>query len=109
LQHLVEHRLLYLVDDIRLVASELAANAVVHARTTFTVSLEGRARSVLLTVRDRSQAPLQAPDAPPQALAMTGRGLAIVNAISESWGVTGWEGDSKAVWASFDVRPRTLA
>src|SRR4051794_4609404 len=54
LQHLVEHRLLYLVDDIGLVASELAANAVVHARTAFTVSLEGRVRSVLLSVRDRS-------------------------------------------------------
>jgi anti-sigma regulatory factor (Ser/Thr protein kinase) len=27
---LVEHRLLYLVDDVRLVASELATNAVVH-------------------------------------------------------------------------------
>lgn len=109
LQHLVAHRLLYLVDDIRLVASELAANAVVHARTAFTVTLEGRVRSVLLTVRDRSQSPLQPLVAAPDGLALRGRGLVIVDAISESWGVTGWEGDSKSVWASFNVRPRSVA
>ena len=108
LQHLVEHRLLYLVDDVRLVVSELAANAVVHARTAFTVRLEGGLRSVLLTVQDGSPTPLPAWRAPPQELAMTGRGLVIVNAVSQSWGVTGWEGDSKSVWASFEVRPQRV-
>ena len=38
LQHLAEHRLLYLVDDVRMVASELATNAVLHARTAFTAA-----------------------------------------------------------------------
>src|SRR6476659_5618516 len=53
-QHLVEHHVSYLVDDVQIVASELAANAVLHAETAFTVTLEGRVRSVLLTVRDGS-------------------------------------------------------
>jgi hypothetical protein len=91
------------------VASELASNAVVHARTAFTVSLEGRVRSVLLTVRDRSRTPVRPLGAAPDGLAVSGRGLVIVSAISESWGVTGWEGDSKSVWASFNVRPRIVA
>jgi hypothetical protein len=109
LQHLVEHRLLYLVDDVRVVAGELAANAVLHARTAFTVTLEGRVRSVLLTVRDGS-ATLPAPAiAAPHGLATGGRGLFIVNVISESWGVTGWEGDTKSVWASFELRARPSA
>src|SRR3954462_12617215 len=57
-QHLVEHRLLYLVDDVRLVASELAANAVaLREQTAFTVILEERDSSVLLTVRDGPSGP----------------------------------------------------
>jgi anti-sigma regulatory factor (Ser/Thr protein kinase) len=103
-QHLVEHRLSYLVDDVRLVAGELAANALLHAQTGFTVTLERRLRSVLLTVRDGSPTPPGPSHAVPHALALRGRGLFIVNVISESWGVTGWQGDTKSVWASFDIR-----
>ena len=106
LQHLVEHRLLYLVDDVRMVASELAANAVLHARTAFTLTLEGRVRSVLLTVRDGSPTPPQPSRAGPGGFGTSGRGLVIVNLLSESWGVTRWHGDAKSVWASFQVRER---
>lgn len=37
--HLAEHDLRHLVDDIRLVASELATNAMAHAQTPFSVTL----------------------------------------------------------------------
>jgi anti-sigma regulatory factor (Ser/Thr protein kinase) len=105
LEHLVEHRLLYLVDHVRLVASELAANAVVHARTAFTVTLEGRLQLVLLAVRDGSSARPQPPaDILPGAAATSGRGLFLVSMFSESWGVTVREDDTKSVWASFDIR-----
>jgi len=107
LQHLAEHRLLYLVDDVRMVASELATNAVLHARTAFTVTLEGRVRSVLLTVRDGSPTSPEPSGAASPGLATTGRGLFIVKVISESWGVTGWRGDTKSVWASFQIREQT--
>lgn len=38
-QHLVDPGLLYLVDPIRLVSSELATKALIHARTAFVVTL----------------------------------------------------------------------
>src|SRR5687768_4713098 len=53
--HLVDHRLVYLVDPVRLVASELATNALVHAQTAFSVTLTALGETVLLTVRDDSR------------------------------------------------------
>lgn len=103
-RHLVEHRLLYLVDDIRLVASELASNAVVHAKTAFTMTLKGRPHSVLLTVRDGSQSAPILSHAAIQEMSLAGRGLIIVNLISQTWGVDLGEGSEKSVWASFDTR-----
>jgi anti-sigma regulatory factor (Ser/Thr protein kinase) len=106
---LVEHRLLYLVDDVRLVASELATNAVVHARTDFTVILEGRKNSVLLTVRDGSLiAPAPSRQAPP-VLRISGRGLFIVNTLSQTWGVAEHGSTAKSVWASFEMRSPTVS
>jgi anti-sigma regulatory factor (Ser/Thr protein kinase) len=105
-RQLVEHRLLYLVDDVRLVASELATNAVMHAQSDFTVILEGRETSVLLTVRDGSpSAPAPSPDVP-QGMPIGGRGLLIVDMMSQDWGVAGQGGAGKSVWASFQMRSR---
>jgi len=100
--HLVEHRLWYLVDDVRLVASELATNAVRHARTPFNVSLEQADRLVLLSVDDSSPAPPVHLATDP--LATTGRGVSIVELLSNSWGVTENLGGGKSVWASFSAR-----
>jgi anti-sigma regulatory factor (Ser/Thr protein kinase) len=103
---LVEHRLFLLEDDVRLVASELATNALLHAKTEFTVVLEGREHSLLLTVSDGS------PIAPAPArgvsngLHTAGRGLLIVSMISQSWGVVEQDGTAKSVWASFETRSR---
>jgi anti-sigma regulatory factor (Ser/Thr protein kinase) len=108
--HLVEHRLLYLVDDVRLVASELATNAVVHAQTAFTVILEGHPDSVLLTVRDGSQTVPALPRPPPaRESGTTGRGLVIVNLSSHAWGVAGEEDSGKSVWARFQLRSRAVS
>ena len=101
-QHLVEHRLLYLVDPVRLVASELATNALVHAQTAFTVTLGTLAETVLLTVRDWSGA-LPARRCA-QAMDSAGRGLEIVDIVSLAWGITEDPAGSKAVWASFPIR-----
>ncbi|MDO9497139.1 MAG: ATP-binding protein [Nocardioides sp.] len=102
--HLVDHRLLYLVDAVRLVASELATNALVHAHTAFTVTLSGSDTTVLLTVRDHSLAMPERRAA--QALDATGRGLEIVDIVSREWGMNVDEAGSKAVWAAFDIRAR---
>jgi len=101
-QHLIDHRLLYLVDPVRLVASELATNALVHAQTAFSVTLASSDQTVLLTVQDDS------PGLPTrrvtQELDSSGRGLEIVGIVARDWG-TSEDGDgSKAVWASFALR-----
>ena len=91
-RHLIEHRLSYLVDPVRLVMSELATNSLVHAQTAFTVTLARLDETVLLTVRDGS-------------LALPARrGLEIVDIVSLEWGTNEDGAGSKAVWASFAIR-----
>ncbi len=98
--HLEEHDLARLEDDVRLVASELVTNALVHARTGFLVTLEGTSGRVVLTVRDGSSAvPVRAPVG--RALRPGGRGLGIVAELSDDWGVVRTRGQAKSVWASF--------
>jgi anti-sigma regulatory factor (Ser/Thr protein kinase) len=99
---LVDHRLPYLVESVRLVASELATNALVHAQTAFSVTLSASDTEVVLTVRDDSQV---LPDRrAAQVLDATGRGLEIVEIVSQEWGINQDEAGSKGVWASFAIR-----
>jgi anti-sigma regulatory factor (Ser/Thr protein kinase) len=99
--HLVEHRLLHLVDPIRLVVSELATNALVHGQTSFVVTLSREDDAVLVTVRDDSgSAPIRGPA---QVVQAGRRELGILNVLSLDWGVSIDEG-SKTVWASFATR-----
>ena len=102
-RHLIEHNLSSLGDDVRLVTSELATNATLHARTPFTVSLEQRVRGVLLTVQDGSPSAPEKVEA--QVMDTHGRGLLLVAHTSHDWGMTGGPGVSKSVWASFVTRP----
>jgi anti-sigma regulatory factor (Ser/Thr protein kinase) len=97
-----DHDLRYLVDDVRLVASELATNAACHTRTKFTVVLEGTTDEVLLTVSDGA-ASLPVVRAVNHS-ATEGRGMHIVKHYSRAWGVVEGSSDTKAVWASFGLR-----
>jgi two-component sensor histidine kinase len=101
-QHLVDHRLSYLVDPVRLVASELATNALLHAQTAFSVTLAATDQTVLLTVRDDS--PALPTRRAAQAMDPSGRGLDIVRIVSHDWGTNEDGAGSKAVWASFAIR-----
>ena len=105
--HLIDHRLVYLVDPVRLVASELVTNALVHAQTAFSVTLAATDETVRLTVRDDSRS-LPARRAA-QAMDASGRGLEIVDIVSLDWGFDQDQAGSKAVWATFATRgPRTF-
>jgi hypothetical protein len=99
---LVEHRLLYLVDEVRLVAGELAANAVRQAHSAFTVRLAQVEQAVLVSVYDDS------PSAPhllaPRLTDTAGRGAFLIDLVSSDWGVTPTPGKGKSVWASFSTR-----
>jgi len=102
-RHLAEHQLPHLEDNIRLVASELATNAVVHAQTPFTMTLSRTGSRVLLSATD------SAPRAPrrrsPRVGDEGGYGLIIMELLSLAWGVTRDENQVKTIWASFDAHP----
>ena len=97
--HLLAHHLPHLVEDMRLVVSELATNAVVHAQTPFLVTLSGRSGTILLEIEDGSTSVLL----PRKSGVMdtSGRGLAIVELLSQQWGTRAVPGGCKSVWASF--------
>jgi anti-sigma regulatory factor (Ser/Thr protein kinase) len=90
-----------IADDAELVTAELATNAVMHARSAFSVTVSRRDHAVRISVRDAStQVPrLRAPD--PSSAA--GRGLRIVSSLASRWG-TELLPRGKIVWAELAVR-----
>lgn len=85
-----------LLDDARLVISELVTNAVIHADTPLSVSVRAERAGVWLSVRDGSPT-MPTPRAPSPRTA-SGRGLQLVAALSRDWGVEPTR-DGKVVWA----------
>ncbi|MHB1533401.1 MAG: ATP-binding protein [Acidimicrobiales bacterium] len=84
-------------EDAVLVASELATNAVLHARSQFTVTLTCDDGELTVEVADHNpRLPVVVP-APSSAL--SGRGLHIVDAVSAAWGVHSRPDDGKTIWA----------
>jgi anti-sigma regulatory factor (Ser/Thr protein kinase) len=83
-------------DDLALVTSELATNAVLHATSEFVVRVHVNRGSVRVSVFDGD------PDPPVlRRSAITdpdGRGVAIVSSVAADWGVQR-ERDGKWVWA----------
>lgn len=107
-----------LVDDATLVASELVTNGVLHAATDLTLVLSPAATGIRMEVRDASARPVLAPlTAPPPAEgllddpqevadlealvaeeSMTGRGMGLVDALADTWGVEPFGDGGKTVW-----------
>jgi MEDS: MEthanogen/methylotroph, DcmR Sensory domain/Histidine kinase-like ATPase domain len=85
-----------LVDDARVVITELAANAVVHAGSPFSVAISGKGSTVRILVHDASAAVPAIPEH--SSTRASGRGLRIVAALASRWGVD-VAADGKAVWA----------
>lgn len=85
-----------LYDDAALVVSELAVNAIRHAESGFTVSLDRIDDRVRITVGDADPTPPVRRSA--DLRAMSGRGLALVDAVAAAWGSSPAEG-GKLVWA----------
>jgi len=102
-RHLTEHGRPDVVPDARLIVSELATNALVHAGTGFTVTVDVEDDTVLLRVADGST---HLPVVGELGLERAhGRGLGIVAALSDAWGITPEPGGGKSVWASIPARP----
>ena len=85
-----------LLDAAELCVSELVTNAVLHAGTAIQLEVGYAASIVRLGVRDQS------PNAPMLVrhteTASTGRGLAMVAAVADAWGVVQHNGSGKTVW-----------
>lgn len=88
--------------DLELVVGELAANAVLHARSSYLVTLCQEAQWVLVEVADHNARLPSSTEVPTRSL--SGRGLTIVDRLSRSWGVRP-EADGKVVWAELPAPP----
>jgi hypothetical protein len=85
-----------LADDAALVVTELAANAVVHARTGFIVDLAAGPHVLRISVRDASPLPPSAAAAGLPAVPL--HGLGAVDALASRWGVDPLGHSGKSVW-----------
>jgi anti-sigma regulatory factor (Ser/Thr protein kinase) len=84
------------IDAAALMTSELATNAVEHAQTPYTLTIDLTAQTLRVDVRDAStSAPVVSPVAPHRLLG--GRGLALVAALADRWGYEPLP-DGKSVW-----------
>jgi anti-sigma regulatory factor (Ser/Thr protein kinase) len=91
-------------DEVILLASELAANAVVHTASgkggTFTVVIQPHAQIIRVEVHDGGSE--TAPDIrTPEDLASSGRGLGLVELLATRWGNIG-DRDGRVVWFEVD-------
>ncbi|HEX2191740.1 MAG TPA: SpoIIE family protein phosphatase [Acidimicrobiales bacterium] len=95
-----------LVDDAVLVASELAANAVLHAGGITAVLVGPSADGVRVEIHDQTRVP---PMMARKSLeAMTGRGLRLVDSLSARWAAEPSDG-GKVVWAELAEGPGPAA
>lgn len=93
-------------DAAEMLVSELATNAVLHARTAFEVEVSRAGDAVRVCVRDASTASPRTRRY--GADSTTGRGLRLVDTLATCWGVE-QQADGKVVWfevpASGEDRP----
>jgi anti-sigma regulatory factor (Ser/Thr protein kinase) len=89
------------VADAVLVVSELAANAVTHASSAFTICVEQTPSHVRIEVRDRGAGePRQQHPGSEQPY---GRGLHIVNELTDDWGIDTHPEGGKTVWVDLPL------
>lgn len=89
------------------VVAELAANAATHGRLpgrSFRLSLYVIGSTLRIEVTDTRGDRLPAPQAP-DAVAESGRGLLLVEALADRWGVTEGRYPLKVVWAELRFGP----
>ena len=83
-------------ETVELLVSELATNSIRHAQTDFELAVTRCAGRIRVAVTDlaggRPTVRSPGPDEP------TGRGLAIVEMLSEQWGVEHRAAANKTVW-----------
>jgi phosphoserine phosphatase RsbU/P len=95
------------LDEALLLTTELVTNAVVHAATQVTVEVTADAAGLTITVLDELPGPLLPNTDGDRAEDERGRGLLLVNGMSQRWGTVHHPG-GKGVWFHL-ARPGTAA
>lgn len=92
-----------LLDVVELLVSELAGNSVRHTDSSFDVEVSRDRRRIRVAVSDRGAGKPAVQHVDTNAVA--GRGLALVETLSSSWGVrtSRRPGGGKAVWFELDL------
>lgn len=85
------------IQDAALVVTELAANAVVHAKSSFSVSVRLRDSTLRIDVADGAAGRANQDWVPRQ-----GRGLGLIDAICVHWG-TEITAEGKVVWGELQL------
>ncbi len=86
--------------DAALVAGELVANAVHHGDPPVFVDVTGDSSCVRIAVSDANPRPPVRPV--PSTGNMTGRGLALIDAVAARWGIERDPAGGKVVWAELE-------
>lgn len=92
----LDHAPQRIVDVVILLTSELVTNALTHAHSAITLVLRTNGGTFRVEVTDESSRTPLRRAAPPDAT--SGRGLALVDAMAESWGVNSIANNGKMVW-----------
>jgi len=95
-----------LTDSCALVTTELVTNAIVHARTPLELTLVRAGDQVRLAVRDRGGGRAPSHSDNPCGSSLNGRGLVLVEAFSNGWGVLPARRCGKTVWAVLESAQR---
>ncbi|HEX3977504.1 MAG TPA: ATP-binding protein [Solirubrobacteraceae bacterium] len=89
------------VEAVELMVSELATNCIRHERTSFHITILGSPQEIRIEVTDsgsgRPTMRSPGPDEP------SGRGLQIVDMLSDTWGVEPENPSGKTVWFTMPV------
>jgi two-component sensor histidine kinase len=93
-----------LVDDVGVIVSELATNCIRHARTGFVVTVDDSRTSLRVEVTDTGDGvPALRSPTPREP---TGRGLQLVQALSDDWGLAPAPRGGKTVWFTVSLPDR---
>lgn len=84
-------------DTLGLLVSELVSNVVLHARTPCDLSISRAGSRLRVEVRDGSSR-LPRVIGKPDPFALSGRGMLLVDALSDAHGAESLDGGGKLVW-----------
>jgi len=95
-----------LVQDAQLLVSELVTNAIRYGRPSIVVRLRSDPPALGIAVEDRGEQLPQLPADVPDPHAPTGRGMLLVDAIAQTWGIApSQDPPGKAVWFDLAATP----